>query len=118
MKNRPIQVRTQFVRNEGHLAISTATLGELVFGVERSSQPQANLSLLESMVARLDVLPFVEAAAHRFGQIRANLYRIGQPIGPLEMMIAGHARSRGMVLVTNNVAEFGRVAGLRVENWA
>ena len=117
IKNRPAQVRERFVLNDGRMGISSVTLGELVFGAERSSQPQRNLNDIESLVARMEVLPFDDLAAYHFGQIRANVYDRGQPIGPFDTMIAGHARSRGLILVTNNEAEFVRVAGLRLENW-
>ena len=73
--------------------------------------------MVEAMVARLEVLPFDSKGAYHFGQIRAALYAMGQPIGPYDMMIAGHARAYGLILVTNNVAEFARVPGLLIENW-
>ena len=68
--------------------------------------------------ARLEVLPFEERAAAHYGEIRADLERAGTPIGPYDLMIAGHARSQGLTLVTNNTREFERVGGLRTENWA
>jgi tRNA(fMet)-specific endonuclease VapC len=118
VKNRPDQVREAFNQHEGQMAISSVTWGELIYGVERSSQPKRNLADIESMAARLEILAFDEKAANHFGQIRSELYRIGQPIGPYDMMIAGHARSSGLILVTNNVKEFDRVPGLMIENWA
>jgi tRNA(fMet)-specific endonuclease VapC len=118
IKNRPTQVRDRFMQNNGLMAISTVTLGELIFGTERSAKPQENLAVVESLLARIEVLPYDEAAAYHFGQIRADLFSRGQPIGPFDMMIAAHARSRGLVLVTNNMKEYARVSGLRVENWA
>ena len=69
------------------------------------------------MAARLEISPFEAQAAAHFGQLRAELYRTGKPIGPYDMMIAGHARSMGLILVSNNLNEFERVPGLRVENW-
>lgn len=69
------------------------------------------------MGTRLEIAVFDAPAAGYFGQIRAELARDGKSIGPYDMMIAGHARSLGLVLVTNNVREFRRVSGLRVENW-
>ena len=69
------------------------------------------------MIARLEVLPFNAVAATHFGQLRAELAGAGTPIGPYHLMIAGHARASGLVLVTNNVDEFKRVPGLRIENW-
>lgn len=118
IKNRPPRVREIFNRHADQLSMSTVTLGELVYGAEKSQQPERNLAVVEGMAARLDVLPFDAEAAIHFGQIRAELARDGQPIGPYDTMIAGHARSRGLVLVTNNLREFERVPGLRLENWA
>ncbi len=118
MKNRPQQVKRSFKQHAGQMCISAVTLGELVFGAEHSQQVERNLADIEAMVARLEVLPLDKKAAYHFGQIRAVLYRSGQPIGPYDMMIAGHARSFGLILVTNNVKEFEMVPGLIVENWS
>jgi len=117
IKNRPEAVRKVFNLHEGQMCISSITWGELVFGAERSSQPERNLADIEAMAARLDVLSFGLQAASHFGQLRSELYSNGQPIGPYDMMIAGHARSMGLTLVTNNLREFERVPGLRVANW-
>ena len=118
IKNRPEPVRRIFKKHKGQMCISTITLGELVFGAEHSQQVERNLADIEGMVARLEVLPFNGKAAYHFGRIRAELYRTGQPIGPYDMMIAGHARALGLILATNNVKEFVRVPGLLLENWA
>jgi len=117
IKNRPSQVREIFMLHEGQMCISSVSLGELIFGAERSLQTERNLADINGLVARLDVAAFESHAAEHFGQLRAELYNIGQPIGPYDMMIAGHARSMGLILVTNNSEEFARVPGLRVENW-
>jgi len=117
IKNRPEQVRTVFKQHENQMCISAITKGELVYGAERSSQPERNFADIEGLIARLEVAPFEDRPSEHFGQLRAELYRIGQPIGPYDMMIAGHARSMGLILVTNNMKEFERVPGLRVENW-
>lgn len=118
IKNRPSQVRAAFKKHENQMCISAVTLGELIYGAERSSQPERNLADIEGLVARLEIMPFEHRAAEHFGQLRAELYRIGQPIGPYDMMIAGHARAMGLILVTNNMKELARVPGLRAENWA
>lgn len=118
MKNRPERVRKCFNQHEGQICISAISLGELVFGAEYSQQVDRNLADIETMIARLEVLPFGDKATYHFGQIRAALYKTGQPIGPYDMMIAGHARASGLILVTNNVKEFARVPGLILENWA
>ena len=118
IKNRPQLVRAAFKRHEGQMAISAVTWGELVFGAERSTNPAKNQADIEGLAARLEILDFDDLAAAHFGQVRAELYAVGQPIGPYDMMIAGHARSTGLILVTNNLREFERVQGLRLENWA
>jgi tRNA(fMet)-specific endonuclease VapC len=117
IKNRPPRVRERFNDLADHLAISTVTLGELIYGVEKSQHAERNQAVIDGLAARLKVLPFDAQAAAHFGQIRADLTRRGRPIGPYDMMIAGQARSRGLILVTNNTDEFERVPGLRLENW-
>lgn len=117
MKNRPKQVKDRFTLHNGRMCISSVTLGELVFGAEHSQQTERNLADIEEMTARIEVLPFEDKAAYHFSRIRSDLYRMGRPIGPYDMMIAGHARASAMILVTNNVKEFERVPGLQVENW-
>ncbi|MFB1010882.1 MAG: tRNA(fMet)-specific endonuclease VapC [Thiopseudomonas sp.] len=117
MKNRPPAIREAFNRHYGQMCISSVTYMELVYGAERSSRPEANLRDLQGFVARMDVLPYEDAAAVHTGQIRAELAVRGTPIGPYDAMIAGHARSLGLIVVTNNLGEFVRVDGLRVENW-
>ena len=117
IKNRPQSLRRKFNQLQGQMAVSAVTWGELIYGVERSAQPERNLADIESLGARIEVLPFDQIAANHFGQIRAELYRIGRPIGPYDMMIAGQARAHGLVLVSNNVKEFKRVSGLMLENW-
>jgi tRNA(fMet)-specific endonuclease VapC len=118
MKNRPAHVRERFNQHSGQMCISSISLGELVFGAEHSQQVERNLADIETMIAQLEVLPFGTTEASHFGRIRSDLYRLGQPIGPYDMMIAGHARATGMILVTNNVKEFARVQGLLIENWS
>jgi tRNA(fMet)-specific endonuclease VapC len=117
LKNRPERVRAAFNSNSGQMAISSVTFMELVYGCERSIDPARNLREVEGMAARLDVLPFDDSAALQAGQIRAELSKAGKPIGPYDVMIAGHARSLGLIVVTNNQQEFKRVPGLRLENW-
>lgn len=117
IKHRPDQVRAAFNRHHGQMAISTITLMELIYGAEKSAAPERNLAVIEGFAARLDVLPYDRLAAIHSGQIRAELANQGQPIGPYDQMIAGHARSQGLIVVTNNSREFCRVAGLRLEDW-
>lgn len=117
IKRKPDTVRKTFNEHDGRLCISSVTAMELLYGVEKSAKQRHNMTQVEGFLARLSVLEFdLEAAAHA-GRIRATLESRGTPIGPYDLMIAGHARSRGLVVVTNNLHEFGRVEGICVENW-
>ncbi len=118
IKNKPEKVRAAFKTHYGQICISSVTLMELIYGAEKSSNIEKNLMEIEGLVARLDVLSYEDSAAIHAGQIRAELAKKGTPIGPYDHMIAGHARSLGLVLVTNNLKEFKRVDGLRLENWS
>lgn len=117
IKRRPLEVLGHFNANATRMAISVITLAELLHGAEKSSRPEANHAVVEDFTCRLDVLPYTPKAALHYGQIRAALERDGQPIGVNDLHIAAHARSEGLILVTNNVAEFQRVPALQVENW-
>ena len=117
LKNRPAKVKEAFTQHVGEICLSSVSWGELVYGAEKSLQVERNLSVIEGFSARLDIVPFDSLSAMHFGQLRAELARSGQLIGPYDMLIAGHARSLGLTLVTNNIREFRRVPGLRVENW-
>jgi tRNA(fMet)-specific endonuclease VapC len=117
IKRRPLEVLETFNRHAGQLSISAITLAELLHGAEKSAKPEHNLKQVEEFVSRLDVLEYgIKAAAH-YGDIRADLERKGTPIGVNDLHIAGHARSEGLILVTNNLCEFERVEALRLENW-
>lgn len=89
----------------------------LLHGMEKSAKPEQNRQALEDFVSRLEVLEYGAKAAGHYGDIRADLEREGKVIGVNDLHIAGHARSEGLVLVTNNLGEFERVKGLRTENW-
>ena len=118
MKTYPIDLRDKFSSLAEQLCISSITLGELHYGAEKSARRVDNLTAIEHFVSRLDVLPFEAKAAAHYGQVRAELERAGTPCGPHDMQIGGHARSQGLIIVTNNMREFSRMSGIRVENWA
>jgi tRNA(fMet)-specific endonuclease VapC len=99
------------------MCISAITLAELLHGAEKSAKPEHNLRQVEDFVSRLDVLEYSSKAAAHYGDIRADLERKGTPIGVNDLHIAGHARSEGLTLITNNLREFERVEGLRLDNW-
>lgn len=117
LKRRPVEVLATFNANASRMAISSITLAGLMHGAEKSTRVSENLSVIEDFCSRLVVLPYGAKAAQHYGAIRAALEKIGQPIGVNDVHIAGHARSEGLVLVTNNLAEFERVPALEVENW-
>lgn len=117
IKNKPERVRERFNLNTSRMCISSVTLMELIHGAEKSQMPERNLAVVEGFVSRLEVLDYDAQAAIHSGQIRAELARKGTPVGPYDQMIAGHARSRGLVVVTNNLREFERIPGIRVEDW-
>ena len=118
MRSYPSELREKFNMLAEQLCISSITFGELHYGAEKSARRAENLIAIEHFVARLEVLPFGNKAAAHYGQLRAELERMGLPCGAHDMQIGAHARSEGFILVTNNVREFARMPGLRVENWA
>ena len=117
IKRKPASVQEKFARHHGEMCISTVTLMELLYGAEKSAHPAQNLAVVRGFAARLDVLDYNQDAAAHTAQVRAELAKLRTPIGPYDSMIAGHARSRGLIVVTNNQREFMRVPGLRVEDW-
>ena len=99
------------------IALSTVTIAELEYGVYRSQKVDQNrIALLEFLVP-LTILDFDQAAAAVYGSIRSSIEARGTPIGPMDLLIAAQAMSHGLILVTNNEREFGRVDGLGIENW-
>ena len=117
MAGRAAVLSDQFQRRANAVCISTITFAELWYGVENSNRREANAATLTEFSSRLEVLQFSARAAAHYGQIRTQLRRAGTPVGFHDMMIAAHARSEGLTLVTNNRREFDRISGLRVENW-
>ena len=118
IKNYPEKLRERFNLLAEQLCISSVSLGELHYGAQKSARRLDNLRAIEEFVARLDVLAFSSKAAVHYGQLRAELERAGTPCGLHDMLIGAHARSEGLIVVTNNIREFTRMPGLRVENWA
>ena len=99
------------------ICISSVTLAELRFGVEKSLYPERNTVAISQFLVPLNVLPFDDTAAVEYGRICAFLQRKGTPIGTMDMLIAAHAKTVGIPLVTNNTKEFERVPDLLLENW-
>lgn len=117
LRDRPAAAKHRFNSQAAGLAISSVTYFELIYGVEKSARPTQGLTEVERFAARLTVLPFDDRAAAHAAQIRASLERRGTPIGAYDLLIAGHARSQGLAVVTGDLREFNRVEGLRAEDW-
>ena len=119
MKNRPNNVIKKFLSHDPEeLCISAITYAELMHGVEKSMAVERNRIALSLFLSPITIIDFDMRAAEEYGKIRSDLEKRGTPIGPMDTLIAGHAKSRDLILVTNNTKEFHRVAGLSVEDWA
>jgi tRNA(fMet)-specific endonuclease VapC len=110
-------VKRLFTEEIEQVGISIITVAELEFGVTKSQFPERNSVALIEFLTPFRILEFDQAAAHEYGRIRAFLEEKGQVIGPMDLLIAAHATSRNLVLVTNNEREFQRVPKLTIENW-
>ncbi len=119
IKKKPPRVLARFTQHAvGEIGVSSITVGELAYGVERSRDVDKNRSALEQFLLPLTVLPFDRAAAFEYGKVRASLAGRGRPSGPLDTLIGAQALAANLTLVTNNAREFRRIPGLAVENWA
>jgi tRNA(fMet)-specific endonuclease VapC len=118
IKRKPQAVIERFLQTEiSQIGISSITLSELLFGVSKSSKPDQNKIALAQFIAPLEIMPYDDQAAHRYGDLRAHLERQGKPIGSLDMLIAAHALSINSTIVTNNEKEFIRIPNLKIDNW-
>lgn len=118
LKQKASVMRHLLARSPEDIAVSVITEGELRTGAAKSSSPARTLQLLENFLRPLTILEFTSEDAASYAQVRAKLERAGTPIGPLDTLIAAQAIARKLILVSNNEREFGRVAGLRIQNWA
>ncbi len=119
IKHKPDTVIKKFLsHNPDELCISTITYAELMYGVEKSMAVERNRVAMFLFLSPITILGFDGQAAEEYGKIKAELEKKGTPIGSMDTLIAGHAKSRGLILVTNNTREFNRVVGLTVEDWA
>ena len=117
VRDRMPGLRVRFKAETDTMCISTVVLYELLYGAGKSATPLKSRSDVERLTARLDVLPLDDDAAAHSADIRVTLEREGRTIGPYDLLIAGQARSRGLIVVTGNLGEFSRIAGLRCEDW-
>lgn len=119
MNQKPSEVIQKFKNTEiGQIGISTITVSELNYGVAKSNLKKQNAQRLEEFLTPFEILPYDEAASKYYGMIRTQLESQDKVIGPLDMLIAAHALSKDLVLVTNNEKEYRRIKLLKVENWA
>lgn len=118
IKNKPKSVREKFSTFEvGDLCISSITVSELMYGAYKSQHTKRNLQAIEAFLLPFEIVDYDYEASKYYGMIRANLEAKGKIIGSLDMLIAGHAMALGTTLVTNNMKEFKRVEGLKLDNW-
>lgn len=119
MNKRPTGIIHKFKRFDiGEIGVSTITVSELHYGIAKSKNRRSNKQRIEEFLSPLEIIPYDEIAAKTYGDIRHKLEKQGELIGPLDLLIAAHALSRNLVLVTNNEKEFKRVKNLKVKNWA
>jgi len=118
IKKKPIGVIKRLSEIDiNEVGISSITLSELEYGIEKSSNPEKNRLALTEFLALIDVYDFNNKSATEYGKIRAEFENNGLIIGPFDMLIAAHAKSLELILVTNNVKEFKRTSNLNIENW-
>lgn len=117
IKQRPIAALNKFNQYAARICVSSITVAELYFGAENSQNMAKNLVQVDDFLSRLVILDYDSQAASHYGNIYADLTKKGNVISENDIHIAGHARSRGLILVTNNLREFERVEGLRLDNW-
>jgi len=118
IKQQPVAVLKRFLEYQiGDIGISSITLSELRYGVAKSTHQEKNTKALDEFITPLEVVSFDEEAAHVYGNIRATLEKAGTPIGSMDMLIAAHAVSSGIPLVTNNAREFVRIPALNIIDW-
>lgn len=118
IKHKPPSVIKNFLKHDpDDMCISSITYAELMHGVEKSQAVERNRIAITLFLASLSILGFDNQAAEEYGKVRAELEKKGTPIGPMDILIASHARSESLVLVTNNTREFFRVEDLEVEDW-
>ena len=118
MNRRPIEIIHKFKQFDiGEIGVSTITVSELQYGAVKSKNRTFNIQRIEEFLSPLEIISYDNNAAGFYGDIRHNLEKQGETIGPLDLLIAAHALSRNIVLITNNENEFQRVKNLKVENW-
>ena len=117
MKQRGEVLRKLLLHDPDEICISSITYAELCCGVEKSQRQEQNRIALLLFLSEITILPYDAKAAEEYGKIRASLELSGTPIGPMDMLIASHAKAAGASVVTNNLKEFRRIPALQIEDW-
>jgi len=118
MNNHPAEVLEKFKNIDvGEVGISSISVSELHYGVFKSKKIKQNIKRLEEFLYPFEILSYDEIASKEYGKIRSQLEKKGKVIGPLDMLIAAHAISKNLTLITNNTKEFDRIERLKVKNW-
>lgn len=118
IKNKPLIVKENFLKHDiNYICISSITFAELMHGAEKSQYPEKTRTAIYNFLSPIKVMSFDSNAAIEYGKIRASLETKGTPIGPMDMLIAAHAKSLDLTIVTNNTKEFERIKDLQIENW-
>lgn len=118
IRHKPESVIKRFLEHDPEeLCVSAITYAELMHGVEKSQTVERNRIAMSLLLSAITILDSDSYAAEVYGSIRVDLEKKGTPIGPMDLLIAGHAKAAQLILVTNNTKEFSRVEGLEVENW-
>ena len=118
MNDHPPQVIQKFREiGVGNICISSITVSELQYGVCKSKHIKKNMKRLDEFLSPFEIISYDESASRYYGKIRSHLEKQGNVIGPLDMLIAAHALSENLTVITNNEKEFKRVNALKVENW-
>jgi tRNA(fMet)-specific endonuclease VapC len=119
MNNHPPEVLEKFKHvGVGEVGISSISVSELYYGACNSNKIKQNIKRLEEFLYPFEILAYDESASSDYGKVRSQLEKKGQVIGPLDMLIAAHAISKKLTIITNNTKEFKRIRLLKVENWA
>ena len=119
IKKKPIDVLKMLkTKSKNDIYVSSITIAELEYGVAKSQFPEKNKIALIEFLSIFNILPFDDTDAVEFGMIKTDLEKKGKIIGPMDLLISAQAKSKKLILVTNNIKEFERVEGIKIENWA
>ena len=112
------RIISQFTRlSPSVIKLPSVTVAELFYGAEKSNAKKKNLAIVENFISTFEIIPFDEKCCKTYARIRASLEKVGAPIGPMDLLMASISLANNFTLITNNVREFRRVKGLKLENW-